>query len=90
MKYRCTLCGYIYDPEGRSGQRVEPGTAFEMCRKLGLSGLPVPEEDFEPVDAKGSRIAPGLMAHPGAFFMGQGQDSEIMMGRTYETHRGSP
>ncbi len=29
-KYRCTVCGYIYDPkEGDSTQGVNPGTAFE-------------------------------------------------------------
>ena len=32
-KYRCTVCGYIYDPEiGDSTQGIKPGTAF--------SGLP--------------------------------------------------
>ena len=29
-KYRCNLCGYIYDPEkGDPDNGVEPGTAFE-------------------------------------------------------------
>jgi rubredoxin len=29
-KYRCTICGYVYDPaEGDSTQGVIPGTAFE-------------------------------------------------------------
>jgi rubredoxin len=29
-KYRCTICGYIYDPEiGDPDSGVEPGTAFE-------------------------------------------------------------
>lgn len=29
-KYRCTVCGYIYDPEtGDSDSGVEPGTPFE-------------------------------------------------------------
>jgi rubredoxin len=29
-KYRCTICGYIYDPaEGDSTQGINPGTAFE-------------------------------------------------------------
>jgi rubredoxin len=29
-KYRCTICGYVYDPaEGDSTQGVKPGTAFE-------------------------------------------------------------
>ena len=29
-KYRCTICGYIYDPAvGDSTQGINPGTAFE-------------------------------------------------------------
>ena len=29
-KYKCTLCGYIYDPEvGDMDNDIEPGTAFE-------------------------------------------------------------
>ena len=29
-KYRCTVCGYIYDPEqGDSDGGIEPGTPFE-------------------------------------------------------------
>jgi rubredoxin len=29
-KYRCTVCGYIYDPEkGDPESGIEPGTAFE-------------------------------------------------------------
>ncbi len=28
-KYRCTVCGYIYDPEIGDQPRVKPGTAFE-------------------------------------------------------------
>jgi len=29
-KYRCTVCGYIYDPEvGDPDLGVEPGTPFE-------------------------------------------------------------
>jgi rubredoxin len=30
MKYRCTVCNYIYDPEvGDPDGAIEPGTAFE-------------------------------------------------------------
>jgi rubredoxin len=30
MKYKCMLCGYIYDPEkGDPDSGVEPGTPFE-------------------------------------------------------------
>ena len=29
-KYRCLVCGYVYDPEaGDMGNGVTPGTAFE-------------------------------------------------------------
>lgn len=29
-KFRCTICGYIYDPAiGDPDNNVEPGTAFE-------------------------------------------------------------
>ena len=42
-KYRCTVCGYIYDPAiGDSGQAVNPGTAFEdlpdtwVCPECGV------------------------------------------------------
>ena len=29
-KYRCTVCGYVYDPtEGDPDSGVAPGTAFE-------------------------------------------------------------
>ena len=30
QKYRCTVCGYIYDPEiGDPDSGVKPGTSFE-------------------------------------------------------------
>jgi len=30
VKYRCTVCGYIYDPElGDSENNIAPGTPFE-------------------------------------------------------------
>ena len=51
-KYRCILCGYVYDPNlGDPESGVEPGTAFEdlpedwVCPLCG-AGL----EDFEPVE----------------------------------------
>jgi len=29
-KWRCTICGYIYDPEGGDPESgIKPGTAFE-------------------------------------------------------------
>ncbi len=50
-KFRCTVCGYIYDPdEGDPQNGVEPGTAFEeipedwVCPVCGA-----PKSDFEKV-----------------------------------------
>ncbi|MBP8708171.1 MAG: rubredoxin [Caldisericia bacterium] len=29
-KYKCTICGYVYDPEmGDPESNIKPGTAFE-------------------------------------------------------------
>ncbi len=43
-KYRCTVCGYIYDPAvGDPAQGVIPGTAFEklpdnwVCPECGVA-----------------------------------------------------
>ncbi len=51
-KYRCTLCGYIYDPaKGDPANGVEPGTAFEslpddwVCPECGAA-----KSEFEPVE----------------------------------------
>jgi rubredoxin len=42
-KYKCTVCGYIYDPKvGDPSQGVAPGTAFEaltdtwVCPECGV------------------------------------------------------
>ena len=42
-KYKCTVCGYIYDPTvGDSSQAIKPGTAFEdlpeswVCPECGV------------------------------------------------------
>ncbi len=42
-KYKCTVCGYIYDPKvGDSGSGVGPGTAFKdvpedwVCPECGV------------------------------------------------------
>ncbi len=50
MKYKCTLCGYIYDPAvGDPDNGVEPGTAFQdipdtwVCPDCGAS-----KDMFEP------------------------------------------
>jgi len=48
IKYRCTVCGYIYDPEAGDPPRAKPGTAFEdlpddwVCPVCGA-----PKEMFE-------------------------------------------
>jgi rubredoxin len=51
-KYRCTICGYIYDPEqGYDSQGVQPGTPFEKlpddwtCPLCGAT-----KDQFEPID----------------------------------------
>ncbi|WP_165275614.1 rubredoxin [Thermotoga sp. Ku-13t] len=51
-KYRCMLCGYIYDPEaGDPDSNVPPGTPFEalpddwVCPLCGAS-----KDQFEPVE----------------------------------------
>ncbi len=48
-KYRCVICGYIYDPaEGEPGAGIEPGTSFEdlpddwVCPECGA-----PKDQFE-------------------------------------------
>jgi rubredoxin len=42
-KYKCTVCGYIYDPKiGDSTQGIKPGTAFSelpdswVCPECGV------------------------------------------------------
>lgn len=51
-KYKCTVCGYIYDPAiGDPDNGVAPGTSFEdipadwVCPECGVS-----KEDFEVVE----------------------------------------
>jgi len=51
-KWRCTLCGYVYDPEeGDPDNDVAPGTPFEdlpepwVCPDCGAA-----KEDFEELD----------------------------------------
>ncbi len=48
-KYRCTVCGYIYDPEeGDPDSGVNPGTPFEKLPddwKCPVCGAP--KESFE-------------------------------------------
>jgi rubredoxin len=51
-KYRCVVCGYIYDPaKGDPDNGVAPGTAFEdisddwVCPECGVG-----KDDFEVVE----------------------------------------
>ncbi len=51
-KYKCLMCGYIYDPAvGDTDNGVEPGTSFEdipdswTCPDCGAG-----KDDFEPVE----------------------------------------
>lgn len=51
-KYKCTMCGYIYDPaKGDPDNGVEPGTAFEdipdswVCPECGAA-----KDEFEAID----------------------------------------
>ncbi|TKJ33342.1 MAG: rubredoxin [Planctomycetes bacterium B3_Pla] len=51
-KYKCLMCGYIYDPaKGDPDSGVEPGTVFEnlpddwICPDCGIG-----KEEFRPID----------------------------------------
>ena len=51
-KYRCLLCGYIYDPvAGDPDNGIDPGTSFEdlpddwTCPECGAG-----KDDFEAID----------------------------------------
>jgi rubredoxin len=52
MKYVCSVCDYVYDPEvGDPDNGVEPGTAWEdlpddwVCPECGVD-----KDEFEPVE----------------------------------------
>ena len=52
MKYRCLMCGYVYDPAvGDPDNGIEPGTEFKnlpdgwICPECGVG-----KDEFEPVD----------------------------------------
>ncbi|HNX40152.1 MAG TPA: rubredoxin [Methanothrix sp.] len=52
QKYRCTMCGYVYDPaKGDADSGIAAGTPFESlpdswtCPQCGAS-----KEDFEKMD----------------------------------------
>ena len=52
MKYVCTVCDYVYDPEvGDPDNGIGPGTAFEelpddwVCPECGVD-----KDEFEPLE----------------------------------------
>ncbi|MFB6346624.1 MAG: rubredoxin [bacterium] len=51
QNYRCTICGYVYDPEeGDSESNIDPGTPFtELPDDWQCPVCGVAKEDFEPV-----------------------------------------
>lgn len=52
MKYRCTVCGYIYDPEnGDAASGVAAGTPFEKLPEDWVCPLcGAPKEQFEKIE----------------------------------------
>ncbi len=51
-KYRCTVCGYIYDPlKGDSASGIDQGTSFESLPENWACPIcGVGKEHFEPVE----------------------------------------
>ncbi|MEM2941383.1 MAG: rubredoxin [Thermoproteota archaeon] len=51
-RYRCTVCGYIYDPSmGDSESKIPPGTPFEKLPENWVCPLCGASKDlFEPED----------------------------------------
>ncbi|MFH1771735.1 MAG: rubredoxin [Candidatus Omnitrophota bacterium] len=52
MKYKCIVCGYIYDPEaGDPDSGIDAGTAFEQIPDTWVCPVcGVDKTQFEPVD----------------------------------------
>lgn len=52
QKYRCKVCGYLYDPEnGDMIGGIEPGTAFgDLPDKWTCPVCGVGADEFKPVD----------------------------------------
>ena len=51
-KYKCTVCGYVYDPQkGDPDSGIQPGTAFQdipddwVCPECGVG-----KSEFEPLE----------------------------------------
>jgi len=51
-KYRCTVCGYIYDPElGDSDSGIKPGTPFDQIPEDWVCPVcEAPKSEFERVE----------------------------------------
>ena len=51
-KYRCTICGYVYDPEdGDPDGGISPGTPFdEISARWDCPVCGAPKDDFEELD----------------------------------------
>jgi len=51
-KYRCSVCGYVYDPlVGDPEGGVEPGISFEELPETWVCPLcGAPKDQFEPAD----------------------------------------
>ena len=51
-RYRCTVCGYVYDPkDGDSDGGIAPGTAFEDIPEDWVCPIcSAGKEDFEVID----------------------------------------
>jgi len=52
MKYKCTVCGHIYDPaEGDPDSGIQPGTPFEEIPDDWQCPIcQVTKEDYVPMD----------------------------------------
>ncbi len=62
-KYKCTVCGYVYDPElGDPDSGIKPGTPFEalptdwVCPVCGA-----PKSPFEKIEGKFRNICINLI-----------------------------
>ena len=51
-KYKCTICGYVYDPEdGDPDGGISPGTPFdEISDNWDCPVCGAPKDDFEELD----------------------------------------
>lgn len=52
-KYRCIICGYIYDPQiGDPDSGIVPGTSFEMIPDFWVCPVcGVDKTQFEPIES---------------------------------------